>query len=109
MGAKEARITIGDAGEEVVEAFVQYLYMKSIPESLSYVDLFPLAHRYECEGLLRLCADDMLEMLSEQNCVKFVAMLQPFEDDPALGAYWTQLADRITSDPILVKALMRGV
>jgi len=106
--ASQASITIGEATEDVVEGFLQYLYTQTIPTGITYADLLPLAHRYECKSLLDLCAAEVVETLGEHNVAKYVAMLQPFEDDPTLGKYWAKAAERICSDAGLAKAMMRG-
>ena len=107
--ASEAIINVGEAAEDVVEGFLQYLYTKSIPDGVTCIDMLPLAHRYGCKSLLQLCASALQEeVLTEDNVVKYAVALQPFEDDPILGACWTSVAEQIGSDPRFVKAVMRG-
>lgn len=107
--ATEAIVNVGEAAEDVVEGFLQYLYTKSIPDGLTCIDILPLAHRYDCKSLLHLCASTLQEeALEERNVVKYMMALQPFENDPVLGACWTRVAEQIGSDPRLAKAVMRG-
>merc|ERR1712187_851449 len=107
--ATEASISINDFSEEFVEAFIQFLYTSVIPEGIHPANLLPLAHRYECKELLELCANDLLESISEQNCAEYAEILQPFEDDHQLGPCWTRFVERLVSDPALGKALLGSI
>lgn len=106
----EASVTIKDATPAAVEALLQYLYTQSLSEVVDVADLLPLAHRFECAGLVEKCADQMLNDLAEENVVKYVAALRPFAQDRTLKGYWADLASHIQQDSslTLVTALMQG-
>ena len=106
--AKDTSITIHDFNAETVEAFIEYLYTSGLPQGFDSTKLLLLAHRYECDELLELCASDLLDSISEETCVEYSEMLRPFENDRLLGSYWTKFAERIGSDVELGKALLRG-
>eukprot|EP00427_Karlodinium_veneficum_P043684 CAMPEP_0169267172 /NCGR_PEP_ID=MMETSP1016-20121227/46922_1 /TAXON_ID=342587 /ORGANISM="Karlodinium micrum, Strain CCMP2283" /LENGTH=109 /DNA_ID=CAMNT_0009351393 /DNA_START=325 /DNA_END=654 /DNA_ORIENTATION=- len=106
--AREACISIDDANPDAVEALLQFLYTKSVPDAVDVSELLPLAHRFECGQLLDDCADRILEDLNTDNVAKIVNSLRPFADDAVLQKCWLELGVRISANPELVIAMMRS-
>jgi len=106
--ASQGEIVIKDAGEDAMEAFLQYLYTKSAPDEADTIELLPLAHRFESAGLVQYCVADIIENVTPENVATNVAALRPFKDDPGIQQHWADLCQRLASDPALVEGLMNG-
>ena len=99
---------IKDAGEDAVEAFLQYLYTKAAPDKADTIELLPLAHRFETAGLVQYCVRDIIDNVTPENVATNVAALRPFKDDWDIQQHWADLCQRLASDPALVEGLMNG-
>ena len=77
-------LAIKDASSSSVKAFLQYLYTNELVDECNVEDLLKLAHRYEANSLLKVCASAIVETMSRANVVSCVATLRPEEEEVEL-------------------------
>lgn len=107
------RIEIPDASFTTVEAFTQYLYTEELEDANEDPGaLLALAHKYDVQPLLRLCACMLLERMELSSCSTAVALetlrlLRCYGEDPMLKAvHWRAAAMVLAKQHLSMRVLL---
>jgi hypothetical protein len=73
--AKTARIEIGDASVDAVEALLRHVYTSELKSDCALVVL-PLAHRYQLADLVLQCCEEVIQTLSAEHVAEVVRTMR---------------------------------
>lgn len=103
--ATTAKIEIVDATANAVKAFLQNIYTESL-EPADAVAVLPLAHRYQVEGLVRRCGEELLRNLTAESVARVVEVLRTLKEDKLVAPVWDALLGKLMADRGLMKATL---
>jgi len=91
------RVRIDDVSHDSVQAFVQVLYTGDLPDEVDYPEVLVLAHRYEHQELMYLCAWAIVHSLGGSNICEGIRFVRLFKDHPFVKPAW-QMLDCATAE-----------
>lgn len=102
-------IRIDDAAHMSVEAFIQFLYTGDLADGVDLAEVLKLAHRYQQDDLVKICAESMLKALNEDTVCETVRCLRLMRQTPSVAAAWQELEGKIRDVPELRTAVLVGL
>lgn len=77
--AKNGRIDIGDFGDDIVEAMLQYMYSGYCEiDATSLANLFAASNKYQLPELMMACEEQLCERLTIENVVDIALLADRF-------------------------------
>lgn len=105
----ERRLTIDDAEPETVEAMLRYMYVGEVEEDCQFTDLLALADRYEVDGLVKICADAILQTVSSDTVVGSLCALRTHLCSDVVQEAYEKLLLSIQNDRQLLREVAAAV
>jgi len=102
-------IQIDDASHGSVEALIQFLYTAELPDTVDYLDLLKLAHRYEEQELVSICACEIVDAAHEANVCETVRAMRLFKDHPCVADQWKRLKQKISQSGEMQESVMMAL
>lgn len=107
--SRDAVIAVTDADPSTVEALLKYVYGGKV-EATHAQAMMPLAHRYEMDELIGLCARALCDTsITDKNVVDIVSQMNTFLDHSKVSQHWPRLVKRVCASPDLRDAVFRSV
>jgi len=103
------KMRIDDVSHSTVEALVQYIYVREVPDEVNHHELLGLAHRFEQAGLVELCSRAIVDNLEASNICEAARALRGFKDDPAVSDAWGALMRKLASNPSMQYSVLMTV
>ena len=103
------KMNILDVSHSTVEALLQFIYIKEVPDGVKHHELLGLAHRFEQKDLVELCAHAIIEKVNPTNICEAVSTLRVLKGDPIVAEAWQKLRHKVTFSPSLLDELLLTV
>lgn len=103
-----ARVELNDASPEAVEALLRYIYKGEHPGPLA-IEVLPLAAKLELPRLMKVCGENMIQLLSPETAPAIVFALKEVKGVGSMMEVWYEVQNKVRQDKALVDSLMMKV
>mmetsp|Transcript_90769 Transcript_90769/g.252508 ORF Transcript_90769/g.252508 Transcript_90769/m.252508 type:complete len:234 (-) Transcript_90769:88-789(-) len=107
--SRECRLRIDDVSHGAVEAFLAFIYTGNLPDGANPAEVLKLAHRYDQEELVEICASAAVDAVCPTSVRGVVQVLRMLKENPAVAVAWQRLSDKIATGSELREALMMSI
>lgn len=105
--AVEQRVVLQDVQSEIGRTMLRFMYMGEIDESFSKpIDLLGVAHMYQLDKLMPVCAQLILDNLSVGCVADAIRTVKNLRDNPDMEKLWSEMTQIVKEDSELLATVM---
>ena len=104
--SRSGQMKILDCSHSTVEAFLQFIYIKQLPDRVCYEELIHLAHRFEERDLVKQCARMIAEKADATNVCAAASCLRVLKDEAEVAPSWEKLCRKVSSSRSIQEVLL---
>eukprot|EP00929_Paragymnodinium_shiwhaense_P055387 TRINITY_DN27747_c0_g2_i2.p1 TRINITY_DN27747_c0_g2~~TRINITY_DN27747_c0_g2_i2.p1 ORF type:complete len:285 (+),score=22.98 TRINITY_DN27747_c0_g2_i2:183-1037(+) len=104
--ATSSSVTVREAKPSVVESLLRFAYTGAIPEHCDHIfELLALADQYQMVGLVSLCAEEVLNEVTDENVLSIIRAVRNHRDHEEVKDIWTRLLELLAARTELLSTL----